>query len=281
MSTNDHDPMGSAQQFLTDLSSSEIYREIFPGSAVVLGGSYSTGRADTYSDVDLFLFVDDERFPEAQQRAIARGLARTGGDWSARRVTSCEIFVKVRSYEELCEELDGDLAVAYRIYSRAQIWADPSGKFSAAMAKYAERFASEVPALVRQTSLALRRCIKFGRDSHLRGNAVAFDLLRHDYLTALLQMFFLLEGEPFPYSKWLHPVAMDETEAGRAIGDLVESISGTGDRAEHLKAMRSAYLYIKSEAARRNLDDPGMISPEVDGTTRFFEEEILSEIAKL
>ncbi|MEU6541016.1 nucleotidyltransferase domain-containing protein [Streptomyces sp. NPDC047000] len=273
--------MDSARRFLTDLSTSEIYREIFPGSAVVLAGSHSAGRADTYSDVDLFLFVDDERFPKARQEAVARGLTRTGGDWSARRVTSCDVFVKVRSFAELREELDGDLAVAYRIYSRAQIWADPSGKFSAAMAEYAKRFASEVPALIRQKSLALRRCIKFARDSHLRGNLVAFDILRYDYLTALLQMFFLLEGEPFPYSKWLHPAAMEETEAGKAITDLVESVSGAGHRAAHLKAMRAAYLYIRSDAIRRNLDDPGLISPEVDGTTRFFEEEILHEIAKL
>ena len=111
-----------------------IWGEACKSASQVFYGSWCSGFADNASDVDLVLCVDIDKYNKAFAEAESQGLFVRGeivriNEGLRDSGIAWMLSVRLRTFEELENELDKDLGVALWMYTESKILSDPDERF--------------------------------------------------------------------------------------------------------------------------------------------------------
>lgn len=277
---SEEEPLRFARTLLARLHQRPLYARLLPGSSVVLTGSWCTGASDRFSDVDLFVIAPADLHAEAYREAVASGVTQPGGDWTEWVREPYDVMFKIRSFDEVEHELETDLEVALRIFSLVDVWHDPGGRYAAVVRRYEQVFAERLETLVREKTYFLRCRIKYLEDARRRDLPVTYALIRHDFALKLYELAFLLERKPYPYIKWVEPLAVRETVLGARVEHLVAELLSASSHADTLDAMRRAYIVARDVGRELGSGDALLTNPGGDVVSRVYEDAFLTGAAR-
>ncbi len=222
-------------------------------------GSRARGITDEVADVDLWMLVDDEQLKRVECEA--------GTNFFVIRVNGVEGHINLVSAANLASAFGPvDMSTLFEL-RRCQIVRDRDG----IVAELRERAMAAMPDRVRAAwfthhYVKMRGEHRSTDNPMYRGDPVAVLFGVSRTLQEALRAAMVLDGEPYPYHKWLHASAK-ETPTGRivtALADEAISLMDNGDLrrigderdnplSKKLKEIRIALV----EAARANgLDGP-------------------------
>ncbi|NLC59099.1 MAG: DUF4037 domain-containing protein [Armatimonadetes bacterium] len=191
-------------------------RGVAGDSAAVLHGSTTLGVEDAFSDLDVWLFLPEARL--AALRAVERG------SFFAFTLAGKEGHLNLESREECARRLDACDLPRIAELRRCRLLTDPNGWAGALV----DRARQEMRAPVRRAWFCYHyvemRSEHRACDNPIeRGDAVALLLATTRTLEHAMRAALVLDGEPYPYSKWLAR-ACAATPTGRAVLCLVEDV---------------------------------------------------------
>lgn len=268
-------PIVHARERLEELFRRPGFEIVRQTASIALVGSWCNGLADAFSDVDVFLYVPDDRYPAAVAAAVEDELVQPGGDWTVWYRKPYDVAFKVWAMRELHEEIVREPVIAASYLKKAEVWQDPGGQFGAVVDAHMASFAATMPGLIKSRSHWLRMRIKHAKLARDRGLAVTTDLVRADFIRGLYEISFLLEGAPFCHLKWLEARSTAETELGRTLQPVIKDILAADAYEPMAAKMREAYLLTREVAIRRGAQDPTLTNPQGDIITRVFEADFL------
>lgn len=172
-----------------------------PLSAVVTGSS-ADSRADSHSDWDYKIFVE-EAVIKAFETEYDMKYALSDKDHNP------EVFVMVRRFEYLETEFSTALAATLWIYENARVLRDDNKAFDQRIRSYRNTFDTTLQKQIEDKYLKFRTR-RHGIDSMIRrADLVAVRMLAQDCIKTSLHILNLLHGKPYPYPQWLHRVSRD------------------------------------------------------------------------
>ena len=185
-------------------------------ASVLFHGSITMGIDDQGADLDLWFLLEEPDLAKLDAICETR--------FSQITVDGKEGHLTAESVEDFSERLarcDMDLICQLR---NAQIMSDNTG----AATKLVELARKPMPQQVRDAFFFYHYVEMRGEhracDNPIeRGNHTALLLGVAKTITHALQAGIVLDGQPYPYDKWLHRAAM-ETPTGREVGQAVDRI---------------------------------------------------------
>jgi hypothetical protein len=183
---------------------------------VLLHGSTTRGIDDPYSDLDVWIFLPASRLPEldaaAGTRFFAFDLDGKPGHFTAEPAE--EVAQRVR-------RCDFPLIVELRV---AAILADPRGEAASLVRVARQPMREEVRrAWLRYHYVEMRGEHRAADNPIERGDAVAVLQALSQTLSHALRAAMVLDGEPYPYVKWLAHAAF-QTPTGLLLASDVTEI---------------------------------------------------------
>lgn len=187
-------------------------------------GSRARGITDDVADVDLWMLVDDEQLQRADYEAGTR--------FFAMQIDDVKGHVNLVTTDHLASAfIPVDMATLFEL-RRCQIVRDRNG----IAAELCERARAPMPDQVRLAWFAhhyieMRGEHRSADNPMYRGDPVAVLFGVSRTLQQALRAAMVLDGEPYPYHKWLHASAR-QTPTGRIVAALADeaiSLMENGD----------------------------------------------------
>lgn len=120
------------------------------------------------------------------------------------------VFVKLRSYDWLRNDLQRRLAIALWLYRNAIIIHESSRDFRSIVEAAEESFANQLTAIIKQKYLEMRTERHNLRHACQLGEANSCRLIAATVVKIALEILFLVHHSPYPYKKRLFPVVEQE-----------------------------------------------------------------------
>ena len=230
-------------------------------AATIFLGSWCTGSADAYSDLDIQVVLPDGDFADCYREAVAGGYAAPGESLLVVARTPVKTVCKVRSLSSLAAELESDPIVALWIFAGAQLLADPGARVRERIDAAAERFGELAEPRCRESFLRLARLRDWLRKLDSRDMPTARTVLLGQFVQTALEICFLAERRPYPYGKWLDHWAFLDTRLGPLIRAAVVELVAAPSR-DHQRLTRQIVEILQLELVRLNPAVPWAARPE-------------------
>lgn len=202
---------------------------------VLLTGSRATGTYNPTSDVDVDVLCPREVWERLHRAALDAGIVKTpksffcvleGGDWSRYfgPVVGRPHF-SVTAFEDVEEQFRQYDDVACWIWTNAKILTDLEGRFRRLLNGFRGYPRDVLITKLKYRWLRVAHWIVDGYPYHHSGpgDALAGATAALNAVNDLLRVFFLVEGQPFPYPSKLMAVAV-RTPVGREFIGLLQGI---------------------------------------------------------
>lgn len=240
-----------------------VLRNFREGAGVVLYGSLTQGFDDEFADVDLWLLLSDDRL-----RALDAGSSTRFFEFESDGKKGHMTAHTCASFRDKVHRCDMDTIFHLR---RAVLLADPGG----AAGSLCRSVLAPMPAMVRR-AFFMHHYIEM-RSEHRacdnpieRRDPVALLLSLPKAVAHALRAAMVLDGEPYPYDKWLYHAAR-RTPTGAELAPHVEAILDllAGDGLRSGRPERDHPLSLELRAIRRvlidraragGIDEPWLIS---------------------
>ncbi|WNS41344.1 hypothetical protein [Paenibacillus sp. MMS20-IR301] len=199
--------------------------------SILLDGSTALGIADNISDIDLILVCTDECYGAITARFEQAGLIPEGSSLFMDvhlpgGKTGHYTLMKLSGLEQAL--LRGDLGWLWNA-SVSRLYHDPLD-IGGLFARFIPLAPDVLMNLRKQTYIELRSCAKSLDNPVRRGEAFPILFQATEVFKQALRCAITVEGHPFPYDKWLVPVA-EQLPAGERV----------------LEAMKDFWSYLKDD----------------------------------
>ena len=235
------------------------FPEAFKNKAtVLLSGSAGWGineGSDEKADWDLHILLSNEDYATFVKQYGAEHVVDD-------HEHNPDVFGLIRSLDWLNERLSGRKMGSYPLY----LWIYTRGQFvrdnlrvSDLVESYQEKFTQDLPSLIQEhfVTFSVRR---FDTGSSAkRGLVIASGLNCGEMVKAALQSFSLLNGQPYPYNKWLAKHVQTLGPDGERLVELCEACSLQSDLTTLTAAAKELRDFMESYA-REKLGDKRWIS---------------------
>ncbi len=188
--------------YLNSLDNDKLPREYKQAFSVVLSGSTGWGIKegnDSKADWDLHIIMTDYDYENFIQTKSEDYII---DDQDHTPI----VFMQFHNLKWLLERLEGKTPNSWPlylwIYTNCFIVKDPIG-IATIISKYKDKFADELPELIKQYHITFSTRRLDTCSSALRGLKMAAGINRAEMVKAALQTLCLLNNEPFAYNKWL------------------------------------------------------------------------------
>jgi predicted nucleotidyltransferase len=240
------------QDAMTDhLLSLDLWQEYRDRASVVLVGSCAAGLADTFSDVDVDVLIEQQDYEpllrlywEAVDRDAVRILnprARLFHEFPMTYIPGVHGHYQLKLAAQIEERIRSMDDVTRWIYANSIAIADPRG-LQARLCDLASRYPPDVLREKRLHHRGAALQYYWGIKSQLlRDHVVSLSLLSVQSISHLLKYCCLCDGKPFPHEKWLYQVAVT-TSLGKRIVAHVDAILAEVRRKHVVYEVPDAYV---------------------------------------
>jgi len=202
-----------------------IWETLWKQSSVVVVGSAIADFSDEFSDIDVFVYVDENRYEavygwyksaiDAGTVAILNPSALKYDEFPMVYLKNANGHYEIETYQAVESRISAYDDTYLWIYSHARILHDPRGRF-AELKKRSAYPQAILQQKLRQHYLKAWNGIAAMKGPLARNQPETVKLIVSEGLLHVLKMCCLADKKPFPYTKWLLHAALP-TELGNRI----------------------------------------------------------------